>query len=165
MDAGRRGKHMEKIVYITPDFAVAGQLDANDFPEIARLGFGTVINNRPDGEEDSQLHSDAAASLAWRSGLAYHYIPSGKLDLFSDPVVDAAERVIADSAGGKVLAYCKSGTRSAIIWGAVTARGLAVDEVVSLLTKAGFDFDFLSDEFEEQALAGSRREAGLAEAA
>ena len=165
MDAGRRGKHMEKIVYITPEFAVAGQLDANDFSEIARLGFGTVINNRPDGEEDGQLHSDAAASLAWRSGLAYHYIPSGKLDLFSDPVVDAAEAVIAGSASGKVLAYCKSGTRSAIIWGAVSARGLAVDEVLSLLTNAGFDFDFLSDEFEEQARVGSRREAALAEAA
>ena len=79
--------------------------------------------------------------------------------------MDAAERAIADSAGGKVLAYCKSGTRSAIIWAAVSARGLAVDEVLSLLTNAGFDFDFLSDEFEEQALAGSRREAGLAEAA
>jgi uncharacterized protein (TIGR01244 family) len=165
LDAGRRGKHMEKIVFITPDFAVTGQLDANDFSEIARLGFGTVINNRPDGEEDGQLHSEAAASLAWRSNLAYHYIPSGKLDLFSDPVVDAAERVIADSAGEKVLAYCRSGTRSAIIWAAASARGLAVDEVLSLLTNASFDFDFLSDEFEEQAQAASRRQAALAEAA
>jgi uncharacterized protein (TIGR01244 family) len=156
---------MEKIVYITPDFAVAGQLGENDFAEIARLGFGTVINNRPDGEEDGQLHSDAAASLAWRSGLAYHYIPSGKLDLFSDPVVDAAEAAIAGSAGGKVLAYCRSGTRSAIIWAAASARSLPVDEVLSLLTKGGFDFDFLSDEFEEQARVGSRRKAALAEAA
>jgi sulfide:quinone oxidoreductase len=156
---------MEKIVYITPDFAVAGQLGENDFAEIARLGFGTVINNRPDGEEDGQLHSDAAASLAWRSGLAYHYIPSGKLDLFSDPVVDTAEAAIAGGAGGKVLAYCRSGTRSAIIWAAVAARSLPVDEVLSLLTNAGFDFDFLSDEFEEQARVGSRRKAALAEAA
>ena len=156
---------MEKIVYITPDFAVAGQLGENDFAEIARLGFGTVINNRPDGEEDGQLHSDAAASLAWRSGLAYRYVPSGKLDLFYDPVVDAAEAAIAGSAGGKVLAYCRSGTRSAIVWAAVSARSLPVDEVLSLLTKAGFDFDFLSDEFEEQARVGSRRKAALAEAA
>jgi uncharacterized protein (TIGR01244 family) len=156
---------MEKIVYITPDFAVTGQLDANDFSEIARLGFRTVINNRPDGEEDGQLHNDAAEALARRSGLAYRYIPSGKLDLFSDPVVDASEKAIAGSAGGKVLAYCRSGTRSAIIWAAVSARSLSVDEVLSLLTKAGFDFDFLRDEFEEQALAGSRRQAALAEAA
>jgi sulfide:quinone oxidoreductase len=156
---------MEKIVYITPDFAVTGQLDANDFSEIARLGFRTVINNRPDGEEDGQLHNDAAEALARRSGLSYRYIPSGKLALFSDPVVDASEEAIAGSAGGKVLAYCRSGTRSAIIWAAVSARSLSVDEVLSLLTKAGFDFDFLSDEFEEQALAGSRRQAALAEAA
>jgi uncharacterized protein (TIGR01244 family) len=157
---------MEKIVYITPDFAVAGQLGENDFAEIARLGFGTVINNRPDGEEDGQLHSDIAAPLARRSALAYHYIPSGKLDLFSDPVVDGAEAAIASSAGGrKVLAHCRSGTRSAIIWAAVSARSLPVDEVLSLLTKAGFDFDFLSDEFEAQARVGARRKAALAEAA
>ncbi len=156
---------MEKIVFITPNFAVAGQLDASDFAEIARLGFGTVINNRPDGEEDGQLPSDAAEALSRRSGLAYHHIPAGKLDLFSDPVVNPAEIATADSAGGKVLAYCRSGTRSAIIWAAVSARSLPVDEVLRLLTNAGFDFDFLSDELEEQALVGSRRQAALAEAA
>ena len=157
---------MAKFVFITPNFAVAGQLEAEDFREIARLGFETVINNRPDGEEDGQLHSDAAAAHAWRSGLDYRHIPAGKLDLFSDPVVDAAETAIAD-AGGMVLAHCKSGTRSAIIWAAASARNSTVDEVLSLLSNAGFDFEFLRDELEEQALAGSRRtaEAGLREAA
>jgi uncharacterized protein (TIGR01244 family) len=158
---------MAKFVFITPNFAVAGQLEAEDFLEIAQLGFETVINNRPDGEEDGQLHSDAGAAHAWRSGLDYRHIPAGKLDLFSDPVVDAAETAIADAGGGMVLAHCKSGTRSAIIWAAASARNRTVAEVLSLLSKAGFDFEFLRDELEEQALAGSRRtaEAGLREAA
>ncbi len=158
---------MAKIVFITPNFAVAGQLGAEDFPEIARLGFETVMNNRPDGEEDGQLSSDAAADHAWRSGLGYLYIPSGTLDLFSDPVVDAAETAIADASGEMVLAYCKSGTRSAIIWAAASARNLAAGEVLSLLSKAGFDFEFLREELEEQAKACSRRaaEAALREAA
>ncbi len=157
---------MAKFVFITPNFAVAGQLDAEDFPEIARLGFKTVINNRPDGEEDGQLPSHAAAAHALKSGLAYRYIPSGKLDLFSDPVVDAAENAIS-AGSGPVLAYCKSGTRSAIVWAAASARTQAPGEVLTLLANAGFDFDFLSDELEEQALAGWRRaaEAALRDAA
>ncbi len=154
---------MAKFVFITPNFAVAGQLDAEDFPEIARLGFKTVINNRPDGEEDGQLPSHAAAAHALKSGLDYRYIPSGKLDLFSDPVVDAAENAIS-AGSGPVLAYCKSGTRSAIVWAAASARTQAAGEVLTLLANAGFDFDFLRDELEEQAGLG-RAAAALREAA
>ncbi len=157
LDADRRGQHVVKFVHLTPNFAVAGQLEAEDFPEIARLGFKTVVNNRPDGEEHGQLPDREAAGHALRTDLAYHYIPSGKLALFSDPVVDAAEAVIATS--GPVLAYCKSGTRSAIIWAAASARTQAVDEVLLQLANAGFDFDFLSDELEDQAAAGARRTA------
>jgi sulfide:quinone oxidoreductase len=144
---------MEKIVLITPNFAVMGQPAVEDFSRIAGLGFKTVINNRPDGEEEGQLSSKAAAVQAWRHGLGYRHIPAGKLDLFSDEVVDASEAAFA--AGGPVLAYCKSGTRCAIIWAAVSARILPVDEVLALLTKAGFDFDFLRDELEEQAAIGA----------
>ena len=155
---------MEKIVFLTPDFAVTGQLNAEDFTEAARLGFKVIVNNRPDGEEESQLPNHAAAAYAWRSGLSYHYIPAGKLDLFSDPIVDAAEAVLAG--GGPVLAYCKSGMRCAIVWAAASARSLPVDQVLAVLANAGFDFDFLSDDLEEQSLAGSRyagqRETGVA---
>jgi uncharacterized protein (TIGR01244 family) len=151
-----KGRHMEKIVYITPGFAVSGQLEAADFEGIAKLGFKAIVNNRPDGEEEGQLPSHAAATLAWDAGLHYSHIPAGKLDLFSDPVVETAEAAIA-GAGGPVLAYCKSGTRSAIIWAAVSARSLPVDEVLALLANAGFELDFLSDELEEQAALGSRR--------
>ncbi len=149
---------MEKIVFLTPDFAVTGQLGAEDFAEAARLGFKAIVNNRPDGEEDGQLPDHAAAGQALRAGLSYHYIPAGKLDLFSDRVVDAADAAFA--AGGPVLAYCKSGIRCAIIWAAASARDLPVDAVLGVLSAAGFDFDFLREDLEQQALAGSRR-AGM----
>jgi len=150
---------MAKIVFLTPDFAVAGQLEAEDFAGIARLGFKAVINNRPDGEEENQLPNHAALSHASRFDLDYHYIPSGKLELFSDRVVDAAETALA-AADGPVLAYCKSGPRSPIIWAAASARSLPVDEVLSLLLNAGFDFDFLRDDLDKQASAGSELTAG-----
>ncbi len=149
---------MKNIVFITPNFAVAPQIGVEDFATIAQAGFKVVINNRPDGEEEKQLPSRAAASHARAAGLDYSHIPAGKLDLFSGPVVDATEAAIA-VARGPVLAYCKSGTRSAIIWAAASARSLHVNEVLALLAKAGFDLEFLEDELEEQALIGQQRHA------
>jgi uncharacterized protein (TIGR01244 family) len=151
---------MTKIVFITPHFAVAPQLSVEDFATIAEAGFKAVINNRPEGEEDGQLPSDAAAAYARSAGLDYRHIPAGKLDLFSAPVVDATEAAI-QAAGGPVLAYCKSGIRSAIIWAAASARSLSVSEVLALLAKAGFDLDFLEDELEEQALLAQNRSAEM----
>ncbi|MGO9546089.1 MAG: TIGR01244 family sulfur transferase [Rhodomicrobium sp.] len=145
---------MEKIVFLTPNFAVTGQLEAKDFAEAARLGFKLIVNNRPDGEEENQLANHAAAAHAQSSGLGYHFNPAGKLDLFSDRVVDAAGAAFA-AADGPVLAYCKSGMRCAIIWAAVSARSLPVDDVLAALANAGFDFDFLRDDLEEQALTGA----------
>lgn len=104
------------------------------------------------------MPSHAAAAHARAAGLGYSHVPASKLDLFSGPVVDAAEAAI-EVAGGPVLAYCKSGTRSAIIWAAANARSLHVSEVLALLAKAGFELDFLEDELEEQKLLGKQRRA------
>ncbi len=54
---------MTRIVFITPSFAVAPQLGAEDFVAIAQAGFKAVINNRPEGEEEGQLPSPAAEGL------------------------------------------------------------------------------------------------------
>jgi uncharacterized protein (TIGR01244 family) len=155
---------MKKIVFLTPDFAVTSQLEPADFAEAAQKGFKHIVNNRPDGEEDGQLANSAAAAHARRHRLQYHHIPAGKLDLFSDPVVNATENALA-GAQGPVLAYCKSGTRSAIIWAAATARGLPADDVLRLLESAGFEFDFLRDDLEEQFLAGRQPDEALRKAA
>jgi sulfide:quinone oxidoreductase len=149
---------MDKLVYITPTFAVAAQLSADDFAEVAALGFTTVVNHRPDGEDQAQLASALAGVHAARAGLTYHYIPAGKLDLFSDPVVGGTETALA-AARGPVLAYCKSGMRSSIIWAAATARRNSVDQVLAVLTAAGYDYDFLREDLDEQAARASLAEA------
>ena len=141
---------MEKITYLTPNFAVVAQLAPEDFPEAARLGFRAIIINRPDGEEEGQLGDRGSAVNAWRAGLQYRFIPSSKLDLFTDEVVGAFERA-QQTLQGPVLGFCKSGLRSAIIWAAASARSMPVDEVLAILEKAEFDLDFLRDDLEAQA--------------
>jgi sulfide:quinone oxidoreductase len=51
---------------------------------------------------------------------------------------------------GPVLAHCASGLRSAVAWAAAAARGQSVDLVLERLAAAGFNFEPLRDELEDQ---------------
>ena len=59
------------IRQITPDFAVAAQIEPDDMATLAAAGFKTVINNRPDDEVPTELHSDIMRIAAEAAGLAY----------------------------------------------------------------------------------------------
>ena len=142
---------MDKIAYITPRFAVTGALTAADFRLIAAMGFRSVVNNRPDGEEAGQLTGADEAALAAAHGLAYRFIPAPKLELFSDGVVTAMQAALAELPG-PVLAHCKAGMRSAIAWSAASSHSQPLDEVMAKVAAAGFDFDFLRDDFEALVL-------------
>jgi len=141
---------MDKIIRITPSFAVAGALEEADFAEIAKLGFRSVINNRVEDEEEGQIATRQENALSWRAGLTYRHVPAAKHDLFTDEVVCAMADALA-TLEGPVLAHCKSGMRSAIIWAAAAARDEPVAGVLAALGAAGFDLDFLQDELEQQA--------------
>ncbi len=141
---------MERITYITPHFAVTSELAAEDFAEVARLGFKAIISNRPDGEAGANLSGRDEAVLAWRSGMRFAHIPADKLDLFTDDVVEEMAHAVR-RLDGPILAHCKSGLRSAIVWAAASARAQPVDCVLAALADAGFDLDFLRDDLESQA--------------
>ena len=141
---------MDKINYITPGFAVTSALAPDDFAEAARLGFRAILSNLPDGEAAGQLTGRDEAVLAWRAGLRFAHVPSSKLDLITDPVDEGKEEAVG-RLDGPILAHCKSGLRSAIIWAAASARSQPVDCVLERLTAAGFDLDFLRDDLDTQA--------------
>jgi sulfide:quinone oxidoreductase len=141
---------MVDVTYITPGFAVAPALDPSDFEQLAGLGFRTVINNRPDGEEKGQRPSGELAGHASSSGLVHRHIPARKVDVFTDQVVDAMADALRQ-APGPILAHCKSGLRSAMIWAAASARTKPVDEILKALSAAGFDLGAIRDDLDSQA--------------
>lgn len=141
---------MDAIVYLTPDFAITGVLAPADFAAAAELGFKAILNNRPEGEEEGQLNNATEAELAWQAGLRYRFLPLDKHELFTDPVVESTISAL-DELDGPVLAHCKSGLRSAIVWAAAKARAIPVDDVLAALDKAGLELDFLRDELDSQA--------------
>jgi sulfide:quinone oxidoreductase len=142
-----------QLRYITPTFAVAGELQSEDFAELARLGFKGVISNRPDGEEWGQLTAADSAALAATAGLAFRHVPAVKHDIFS-PAVGAAMQAAMTDVGEPAVAHCKSGLRSALLWALVRAGDTPVDQIVAAVREAGYDLSGLADEI---AAAGQRR--------
>ena len=141
---------MDTVSWITPRFAVTSALTADDFAEARRLGFKSVLSNRPDGEESGQITARQEAVLAWQAGLQFRHVPAGKLDLFTDATVEGMADALAGLTG-PVLAHCKSGIRSAVVWAAASARSQPVDCVMDALKAAKLELDFIRDDLETQA--------------
>ena len=100
---------------IAPGFAVAAQLSVAQMADAAAQGFKTVINNRPDGEGGpDQPHSQAIAAAAQALGLHYVYLPvvSGAIT----PEQALAMHEALQTAPQPVLAFCRSGARSAQLY-------------------------------------------------
>lgn len=116
--------------------AVAGQIGAGDMAELAAEGFTAVVNNRPDGEEAGQPASAALAEAAAAAGLAYHHIPIA--GGFAAADVAAMRAVLEED--GRLLAFCRSGTRSTFLWAIAEARrGRPKAEIIAAAEQAGYD--------------------------
>ena len=96
---------------IDQDVFVAPQLDAAAMAEVARLGFKSVVNNRPDFEHGPDQPTSAqveAAALA--AGLAYRFLPVN--GGYQSPEEVAAFRTLVADLPHPLLAFCRSGARS-----------------------------------------------------
>ena len=131
---------MASIRRINDQVSVAPQIDPADVVEAARAGFTTIVNNRPDEEEAGQPEGDAIRAVAQTLGLAYHAIPITHAG-FSATQVEAMRGAL-DDAAGPVLAYCRSGTRSANLWAlAEASRGEDPAGLIEQAADAGYDLN------------------------
>ncbi len=123
---------------VTESFSVSPQITAADVAAAATQGFTLIINNRPDGEAAGQPSGAEIGAAAAEAGLAYAYIP-----VTGRPTAEQAMAVrdAVGGAGGKVLAFCRSGTRSILAWTMAEAADgrRSNDELVRLGAGAGYD--------------------------
>ncbi len=123
---------------IDEGFAVSPQIGIDDVAQLAHAGFCAIINNRPDGEDAGQPAGEAICQGAQTNGLSYAAIPVTHTG-FSHPQLDAMAAALAD-AGGPVLAYCRSGTRSCNLWAlAMAKQGANPDTLCAKAAAAGYD--------------------------
>ena len=116
---------------------VSGQIHPDEIVEFRDQGVTLIINNRPDGEDPDQPLGVQIEEAAAAAGIDYRSVPIirgiGPAD------ADAMRDAIAASEG-KVLAFCRSGTRSALAWAlAKNDEGMEREEIERRLISAGVD--------------------------
>ena len=117
---------------------VSGQVQPHEVAELAARGVTVLVNNRPDGEELDQPLAGEIEEAARAAGINYHFVPIirgiGPAD------VEEMQMALRESEAGKLLAFCRSGTRSAMALAlAKREEGASTEEVVQQLNQAGFD--------------------------
>lgn len=123
------------IHMLTAGLSVSGQLQSVDMAQLRRQGFASVINNRPDGEEEDQVSNASLAAAARAAGLAYRHIPVTMAQL-GDTQAAAFATALA-SMPPPVLAFCGTGKRSTSLW-ALQADAPA-PQILATARAAGYD--------------------------
>lgn len=123
---------------LTDSVHASPQITLEDVAEAAAMGVKLIINNRPEGESDDQVPGADIEAAARAAGIDYVAIPVTHAG-FSEPQVVAMAKAL-DGAQGPVLAYCRSGTRSTLLWALSEAsQGGDPDALTNMAAKAGYD--------------------------
>lgn len=128
---------MTTIKRLTDTLSVAPQISEADLAALAAKGFRSVINNRPDGEEPDQPASHVLARAARAGGIAYRHIP-----VVSGQLQDAQARAFAQALAelpAPTLAFCRTGTRSTMLWALQATASLDDQAILARAAAAGYD--------------------------
>ena len=126
-------RQINSTVYAAP------QIVPEDVAEAKAMGVKLIINNRPEGEEIGQPDGAEIEAAAKAAGLHYIAIPVTHAG-FSTPQVDAMRAALDENEGGKTLAFCRSGTRSTLLWALAEAKdGKDPDDIAEAAAAAGYD--------------------------
>jgi len=122
---------------VTDEFTAAPQIAPEDCADIAALGFGIVINNRPDAEEPGQPTGAQIEAAAQAAGLGYYAIPVDHSGFSVEQVAALAACLVHPK---PVFAFCRSGTRSTMLWALAEAvRGTDPAAIIAAAAGAGYD--------------------------
>lgn len=134
---------------IDDTISVAPQITYTDVAEAARLGFRTLVANRPDKEEFGQPAMADIEAAALENGMTWVYMPveSGNI---SDEDVDRFGAMIQDSEK-PVLAFCRSGTRCTVLWALNAVRTSPAQDVFDKARSAGYDISGLAPRMAQQS--------------
>ena len=107
------------VQQLSADVCVAPQLDPAAMAWAAQAGFKSVINNRPDFEGGpDQPTSAAMQAAATAAGLRYVHLPVQPAVQTPDEIARFA--VLLAELPKPILAFCRSGTRSAKLYRGAT---------------------------------------------
>ena len=134
---------MPPLMELAPGVTATGALTRDNIEALAAAGTKVIVNNRPDGEDPGQLPAAEARRLCAAHGIAYHHIPFVAATLTKAQIEEFAK--VLKGAAGPLVAHCRSGTRSTMIW-ALTRLKEGADPValVALGARNGVDISALT---------------------
>ena len=130
---------------LTGELTLGSQLHPAAIRHIASKGFRAIVCTRPDGEAPGQPSYEEVEEEARSRGIETVYLPVHWNDI-SDRDADAFADLIA-ALPKPVLAYCRSGSRCAMLWGLHEAKRRPSHEILQQAMGAGFDLTGLVPRF------------------
>lgn len=124
---------------LTDRILVAPQITIDQVEQAKAQGVTMIVNNRPDDEEPGQVNGAQIEAAARAAGIAYLAVPVAHGG-FAPWQLDGMAQALEQAGDGKLLAYCRSGTRSTLLWALTRARaGDNADVLSAQAAAAGYD--------------------------
>lgn len=128
---------MSKYKKLNDKVYVSGQLQLEDIKEVAALGVGLLVCNRPDGEGD-QTNAAQLAAEAGKLGIKLAYLPMASVPDAKQHVA-AFKACLVDAGDKPVLAYCRTGRRSAALWAEAMRDQSDVRDLIKTVKQVDID--------------------------
>jgi sulfide:quinone oxidoreductase len=131
---------------LAPDLAVGPQITEGDVETIARLGFRSIISNRPDGESAEQLPFAALKAKARQHGVETRHVPVVATRI-TDADVEEFRQALRELPK-PILAFCRTGTRAALLWALANKGSLTAEERMRSAAAHGYDLSAFRERIE-----------------
>lgn len=124
---------------ISSKISVSPQITVADVQTIAAEGYRAIICNRPDGEGADQPSFEEIEAAAKAAGIQARYVPV-QSGMVRDEDVDAFGAAL-DDLQRPLLAYCRTGTRSATLWSFHESKKRPMADILAATMAAGYDMN------------------------
>lgn len=103
---------------IGENYWVSPQISEQQVSQAKQEGFEVIVCNRPDGESADQVPMPIIKAAAEAQDIEYLFLPMNG-PIFSENDAQQVQQLLKD--GKKVLAYCRSGHRSSVLFNAAAS--------------------------------------------
>lgn len=128
-----------KLAILTPNLTALPQPSVDDIGELANRGYRSIIGNRPEGEAPDQPNWTDLKAAATARGMEAVQIP-----VVANQIGEADVRAFAEALERlpkPIAAFCRTGTRSTLLWALANEASLTVDERIAIAARDGYDLE------------------------